>query len=157
MSKFNQSSNKNNNQKQPIVQTTTQVHSSILPPASEMERLQKVDSRLVDTYIQFVNKQHDHQIACDKEKLAISNRQIDNQQKQLTNINQEFNKHVGLKKLALWLAFTIIVVLGVLSTFLIYTGNILAGSIFASPAIISIIGAFIGIAIDKVKANKVKN
>ncbi|AIT09076.1 hypothetical protein LO80_03200 [Candidatus Francisella endociliophora] len=151
MSKSNQPF-KNNNQKQLLQRT--EVHSSILPPASEMEKLKSVDHRLVDTYIEFVNKQHIHQIECDKEKLAISNRQIDTQQTQLQNVNQEFNKDVSLKKLALWLSFVTIIILSMLSTFLIYNDNIIAGSIFASPAIVSIIGGFIGIVIDRYKKSK---
>ncbi|AEB27444.1 hypothetical protein FNFX1_0496 [Francisella cf. novicida Fx1] len=94
---MNKQSHLSNNSK--FVQKT-QVHSSILPPASEMEKLQNIDPRLVDTYIDFVNKQHAHQIECDKEKLAISNRQIDTQQMQLKNVNQEFNKDVSLKKIS---------------------------------------------------------
>lgn len=149
---MNKQSHLSNNSK--FVQKT-QVHSSILPPASEMEKLQNIDPRLVDTYIDFVNKQHAHQIECDKEKLAISNRQIDTQQMQLKNVNQEFNKDVSLKKLALWLAFFMIVALSILSTFLIYNENVIAGSIFASPAIISLVGGFIGVVIDRYK--KIKN
>ncbi|AEB28327.1 hypothetical protein [Francisella hispaniensis] len=70
---------------------------------------------------------------------------------QLKNVNQEFNKDVSLKKLALWLAFFMIVALSILSTFLIYNENVIAGSIFASPAIISLVGGFIGVVIDRYK------
>ncbi|AEB27445.1 hypothetical protein FNFX1_0497 [Francisella cf. novicida Fx1] len=47
-----------------------------------------------------------------------------------------------------------IVALSILSTFLIYNENVIAGSIFASPAIISLVGGFIGVVIDRYKKIK---
>ncbi|AEB28326.1 hypothetical protein [Francisella hispaniensis] len=58
---MSKSSHPSNNSKstQQFVQKT-QVHSSILPPASEMEKLQNIDPRLVDihTLILLISSMH---------------------------------------------------------------------------------------------------
>ena len=75
-----QSVNKNNhiNHNNQKGLTITQKH-SLLPSSDEMEKLKNIDSRLVDTYINFVNNDHQHKIDLSKENIALANKQVENQ------------------------------------------------------------------------------
>ncbi|QEO58314.1 hypothetical protein [Francisella marina] len=51
--------------------------SSLLPSASELDLLNKINPKLVDTYDNYVNKQHDHQMQIDKEALILKRMELD--------------------------------------------------------------------------------
>lgn len=139
MSKQPVHNRQNQNKSTKVISKVTQ-QISLLPSSNEMKGLKEIDPRLVDTYMDFVKNDHQHKIGIANKNMDLANKQVDNQTMQLVNKNAEYNKTISLKKYGLSLMFIIIVISLSLSTFLIYHDFSIAGSLFATPALMGIIG-----------------
>ena len=102
---------------------------SLLPEASEIEKLYKLDSHILEFLKETAEKEQNFRHQAFQKKLEIAEK-VERGSRQIS-------------KMGITFSFIIVLAGMVFSTFLIYIGQIVVGTVFAGGIIISIVTAFL--------------
>jgi len=113
------------NKNQVVMEQHTIADDSLLPASEELERLQKIDPIIISWIMSRTEKEQEHRHDIDRKSIKLA------------------KKDLNITRTALWLAFTIAVLILSLGGGLVYIGQELVGTIFGGVGIFVVVQSFL--------------